>query len=123
MKELSCIYSMVEIFRKHLSRQLPSQHISILLLVALRPGISQADLGHELQMPQGTVSRNVKLLSSYFEQGRRGRQSKGYGLLKTQPLSHKSAALGVHLTEKGEDLMLGVIEEMRAELSRFALAS
>ena len=123
MKELSCFYSMVEIFRTHLSRQLPSQHISLFLLVALKPGISQADLSRELQMPQGTVSRNVKLLSTYFEQNGRGRCAKGYGLLQTRPLADRSPALGVHLTDKGEGLMLDIVEELRSGLGNFALAS
>lgn len=122
MKELSCLFSTVEIFRKRLSRQLPSQHISLLLLIAARPGITQSDLGEILGMPQGTVSRNVKLLSSYFERDQGRGTVKGYDLLFTRPLEDGAYPLGVYLTNKGEDLIIDIVEEMRSSSGNLALA-
>ena len=50
--------------RTELNKDLPIQHIALLLEVYQQPGISMQHLMNCLDMPQGTVSRNVKLLSS-----------------------------------------------------------
>ena len=122
MEDISQLFYIVEMFRKRLSSQLPSQHISLLLLVAERPGITQAALSELLHMPQGTVSRNLKLLNRYFERDQQGSSAKGYGLLITRPLEDCAYPLGVYLTAKGEELILDVVEELRSGPSSLALA-
>ena len=81
--EIKKLSRVVNLFRRELNKDLPSQHIAMLLTVAMQPGITMPELCKELDMPQGTVSRNVKLLSS--GSGRNGSDSarKGYGLLET----------------------------------------
>lgn len=122
MRELACLFTTVELFRKRLSRQLPTQHISMLLLVAAHSGITQAELSEILGMPQGTVSRNIKLLACYYESESRTGRVKGYGLLETRPLNTGAYPLGVYLTPKGEDLIYEIVEGMRAEPAGFRLA-
>ncbi len=122
MKEISHLFYVVEMFRNRLSRQLPTQHISLLLLVAERPGITQAELSNLLDMPQGTVSRNLKLLNYYLERDQCGSSAKGYGLLITRPLEEGAYPLGVFLTPKGEDFILDVVAELRSAPNTHALA-
>ncbi len=122
MSEIFTLINAIETLRKRLSHQLPSQHISILLLVATRPGITQAELGKALGMPQGTVSRNIKILSRYYERGSVGGRTKGYGLIKTVPLDAAAYPLGVYLTSEGEDLILDLVEGMRSKSSNYAVA-
>ncbi len=82
--------------------------------MAERPGITQSELSELLDMPQGTVSRNLKLLNRYFEQGQSGSRAKGYGLLVTRPLDGCTYPLGVYLTAKGDELILDVTQELRS---------
>jgi len=67
---------MIACLRSELKKDLPIQHLAMLLAVVEQPGISMPELMVALKMPQGSVSRNVKLLSD---------RARGYGLLMTAP--------------------------------------
>jgi len=67
---------MVACLRSELKKDLPIQHLALLLAVVEEPGISMPELMKQLRMPQGSVSRNVKLLAD---------RKRGYGLLLTAP--------------------------------------
>jgi len=112
MSELSRILKAVEMLRKRVHKEMPSQHLSLLLTVADHPGITMPELGRLLDMPQGTVSRNVKVLSHYVEREAGSLQPKGRNLLRTQPDHGNPHCLAVYLTGRGE----AVVEELRAIL-------
>jgi len=110
--EIKKLSRVVNLFRRELNKDLPSQHIAMLLTVAMQPGITMPELCKELDMPQGTVSRNVKLLSAGASRNGSDSARKGYGLLETDQASTNRYQLSVFLTSKGERLMEQVAELM-----------
>jgi len=105
MKEISRLLAVMELLRKRISKSMPSQHIALFLAVAENPGITMPELMEFLDMPQGTVSRNVKLLSNYVEREAGVTRRKGYNLLRTQPDPENRQILAVHMTGKGHALL------------------
>ncbi|ORJ53222.1 MarR family winged helix-turn-helix transcriptional regulator [Geothermobacter hydrogeniphilus] len=106
MSDISRMFAAIEFLRRRLSKAMPSQHFSLLLAVAENPGITMPELCRLLDMPQGTVSRNVKVLSHYVERGDDAvLRPRGHGLLRTQPDRENPLALAVFLTGKGEALV------------------
>ena len=73
-QQITQLSEVITCLRVELNKDLPIQHIALLLAVVEQPGISMQDLMDRLDMPQGSVSRNVKLLADL---------GRGYGLLRT----------------------------------------
>lgn len=113
MKEISRLLAAMELLRKRVNKEMPSQHIALLLTVAQSPGITMPELVQALGMPQGTVSRNVKVLSNYVEHEKGVTRRKGRNLLRTQPDHENRQVLAVFLTGRGEAL----VEELARTLS------
>lgn len=91
--DFQILYNTLELVRKELSKAIPAQQLSIFLAVVLNPGITQTEISENLDMPQGTVSRNVSQLEN------------GYGLVVTRPdTSIDTRRVAVWLTKKGEAL-------------------
>ncbi|PLX80560.1 MAG: hypothetical protein C0616_08150 [Desulfuromonas sp.] len=108
MVEVTRIFNVVEFLRGRISKSMPIQHVALFLLVAQKQGITMPDLCEQLSMPQGSLSRNVKLLSRFLEKSNGRMVARGYDLLRTEPSTANPHALAVFLTPKGEDL----VEEM-----------
>ena len=105
MKEVTRMLEAMELLRKRVHREMPIQHIVLLLTVAENPGITMPELVNHLDMPQGTVSRNVKILSSFVEWENGVARSRGRNLLRTLPDSDNRHVLAVYLTGRGEALV------------------
>lgn len=109
MNDIAQILAAIELLRKRVNKEMPSQHIVLLLTVADNPGITMPELSRVLDMPQGTVSRNVKVLSSYVDHEKDSFKQKGHNLLRTQPDNSDVYCLAVYLTGRGELLMKELI--------------
>jgi DNA-binding MarR family transcriptional regulator len=106
MQEINKLSRVIDFSRKQLNKDLPSQHIALLLAVAEQPGITMPELCERLDMPQGTVSRNVKLMSHYCDKNNGASvPKKGYGLLETEPAPTNRYQRAVFLTDAGERLV------------------
>lgn len=108
MTDIAKVLKAVEMLRKRVHKGMPSQHLSMLLAVAEQPGITMPELCRVLDMPQGTVSRNVKVLSCYVDQDSGNSRPKGRNLLRTQTDQDNPLCLAVYLTGRGE----AVVEEL-----------
>jgi len=104
MSDLKNIYRIVEIVRKEINKDLPIQQLALYLLVANRPGISMTEICRVLNMPQGSVSRNVKQLGCYLERRNGHEVVKGLDLLRTAPDPESHCRLLVFLTCRGQEL-------------------
>ncbi len=113
MTEISRLFEAVEMLRKHVKKDMPSQHISLLLTVSQHPGATMPELCELLDMPQGTLSRNVKALSSHVGRSERLASVQGLDLLYTEQDKTSRHARAVFLTEKGRM----VIDELTAVLN------
>lgn len=105
MKQVGRMLAAMELLRKRVHKEMPIQHIVLLLTVAEHPGITMPELTATLEMPQGTVSRNVKVLSSYVEWEDGVARCRGRNLLRTLPDPDNRHVLAVHLTGRGEALI------------------
>ena len=114
MNEINRIARVIEHFRKNVNKDLPSQHIAIFMAVAENEGVTMPELIRQLDMPQGTLSRNVKLLSRFMAQEGGRTVLKGHDLLRTEPVPTGRHALAVYLTENGK-FLLREIEDIMSE--------
>lgn len=95
-QQVTQLSDVITCLRMEMNKNLPIQHIALLLAVTQQPGISMKDLMRDLGMPQGTVSRNVKLLSG---------QGRGYGLLRNEQGLVNRNQVVVYPTAKCIDLI------------------
>jgi len=110
MGEIERLLAAVEMLRKRVHKEIPSQHIALLLAVAENPGVLMPDLCRQLNMPQGTLSRNVKVLSHYVERRNGLLHPCGRNLLRTQPDPGGTNCLAVYLTGRGETVVTELLE-------------
>lgn len=102
--KLQAFFKIQEMLRKEFGGEYAPQQLSIFLLVALRPGITHTEIMSALDMPQGTVSRNIAKLTlrRHPDTGR----EMGYGLVenRTDEL-YDARRNAVYLTAKGKQLI------------------
>lgn len=109
---MSRLLNVLKFLRGRLNRDLPIQQAVLLLTVAENPGITMPELMVALDMPQGTVSRNVKALSHSVSLQNGIAVPRGYGLVRTMPSVDNRHVLAVYLTGRGEAL----VEELAQRL-------
>lgn len=108
MTAISRLFDVLQFLRSRVNRDLPIQQAILLLAVAEKPGITMPELMQALDMPQGTVSRNVKALSHSVAWQNGVGVPRGYGLLRTMPSVENRQVLAVYLTGRGEALIEGI---------------
>ncbi len=122
MREVTLMFASVELFRKRINKDMPIQHVALLLAVAENPGITMTELMRILGMPQGTLSRNVRILSRYVERKKGTAVLRGYDLLRTEPDRYGRRGLAVYLTEDGAELVRELAMTLRGRQDHFAPA-
>lgn len=116
MTEIGRLFEAVEMLRKQVKKDIPSQHIALLLTVAQYPGLSMPELCGRLEMPQGTLSRNVKALSRSVERSAGIAKVEGLGLLYAEQDKTNRHALAVYLTSKGQELVADLARVINPEV-------
>src|SRR4051794_1064381 len=71
MRGLLKLFDLVDVFRD-LRPEMPIQMAAIFLGIALRPGITQAELATLVGIGQSSVSRNITAMSTVTRQGKPG---------------------------------------------------
>ena len=104
MKEINRLLEILALVRSKVHRELPLQQLVMYLTVVENPGITMPELVALLDMPQGTVSRNVKALSHYVVWQDGVPVPHGRNLLRTQADEDNRHALAVYPTGRGEAL-------------------
>lgn len=104
-REVIHLFDALKLIRQRVSKDMPTQQILLLLTVARHPGITMPELMQTLDMPQGTVSRNVKALAHSVSWQNGIAVPRGYGLLRTLPSVENRQVLAVFLTERGKTLI------------------
>jgi len=100
--EIKQFYSAIKLIQDEIFRELPMQHLAILLLVALNKGITQPEIQRTLNMPQGTCSRNCSRLSVHVVKRKGDWTDVGYGLLSLKETHDSSGAIACYLSDKGK---------------------
>lgn len=105
MDSIARLHRAIELLESNIEEGNSVRQIRIFLAAAEHEGISMPDLAALLDLPQPTLSRNIKLLSRYTEVGPNGeRQVKGVDLLTTGPDIDYRRRFAVYLTQKGREL-------------------
>lgn len=99
-RHLKRLVRVLAFIRQRISPDMPCQQLALFLSVALEDGITMADLGKRLEMSQGSVSKNVRMLSRYLESG----QLRGYDLVKAEQDLAERRRFVVNLTPKGREV-------------------
>lgn len=110
MLEVTRLFNTVEFLRNRINKSMPIQHVALFLLVAQKQGITMPELCEQLSMPQGSLSRNVKLLARYLEKENGRMVARGYDLLRTEPSVSNPHALSVFLAPRGLELIEEMVE-------------
>ena len=103
-KEVARLLRVLELVRNTVHRELPVQQLMLYLAVLEKPGITMPELVKRCDMPQGTVSRNVKALSHYVVYQDGVAVPHGRNLLRTQADELNRHVLAVYPTGRGEAL-------------------
>jgi DNA-binding MarR family transcriptional regulator len=91
---------------KESRKELPVQMLATFLLVASNNGITMRDAAKEMGVEQSTVSRNVKDMDVYLEEGEGGAKiQKGCGLVFRAPNEFNRREFSVFLTAKGQKII------------------
>jgi len=111
--EFSQFRHLHELIRKLIHPDVAMPQLSILYLAYEQTAVAQGEISKILSMPQGTVSRNVKKLSSYLVKNSKGDFVEGgYGLVRvTYDNPYDSRVAMVRLSDKGRRVM-GKIQEV-----------
>ena len=100
--------NVITCLRTELNKDLPIQHIALLLAVVQQPGVSMQELMERLGMPQGSVSRNVTLLSTH---------GRDYELLRTEQDLVNRKQIVVFPTVKCVDLIKKLCGLMQSDIA------
>lgn len=91
--------------RSNIHSDMALQQLHLYLVVAKKEGVTMPELEKLLDMPQGTVSRNIKKLSKYVERYKGKDMLQGYDLVYTSPDIYDRRINAVYLTEKGRKVL------------------
>lgn len=99
------LYERVEVLREVRS-EMPIQTVSVLLAIAMKPGVLQRDLPGLVGLSQASISRNIHALSSRDRQGK-----PGLGLVAQRigPMGARSPEL--YLTKAGKELAKRLVSQ------------
>lgn len=96
------LYEAVNYVRLQVNRDFAMSQFAMFLLVAVREGITMAEVAEFLQLSQGAVSRNLRQLSKYKDE--RG-NIQGYNLIYSQSDLTDRRRFALYLTPKGRQLI------------------
>ncbi len=83
----------------------PEQQIRILIAIMNEPGITQTDLGEQLNVTQASVSRNCRALSIFLDKDKHGNPiRRGHDLIEMRPDLYHTKRLACWPTPKGQQL-------------------
>lgn len=96
------LFDVIQRIRGRINPDFAIAQLALFLYVAQREGLTMPELSEHLDMPQGTLSRNIKQLSRYSVRLEGGdKEVRGYGLLRTEPDLEERRRLAVYLTKDG----------------------
>lgn len=101
------LWAGVELFRRELDLEVPSQLISTFLLISMNQGIAVLDLAPKLGLEESSTSRNVFRLTS----GKDPKTGKpGYGFVEYREGAEDRRTKNVYLTPKGARFLAELVK-------------
>jgi DNA-binding MarR family transcriptional regulator len=103
------VFQLIETFRE-IHPEMPMQMAAVFILIAMKPGISQAELLRFVDISQPGMSRNVVALTTVNRHG-----APGLGLVEQQPAPHDARITVLQLTAKGKSFLEKLLAIWRKE--------
>jgi DNA-binding MarR family transcriptional regulator len=100
--------NVIRFVRKDLNAEMPIQQLAILIEIQKNEGVTMYELGRELGITPGSMSRNISALSLYIKKG----EKKGLDLVTTRPDLNQRRRLACFLTDKGRNIMAEILDSM-----------
>lgn len=105
MEGINRLERAVQYLRREVSEEFPAQQLLLFITVGKQEGITQHRLAEVLDMPSGSVSRNVRMMSQFADRSKEGNLIlRGFQLLDTRPDIEQRQRMAVFLTPKGKDV-------------------
>lgn len=102
----------LRVSREKIDPELPSQHLHLLVYVALNPGLPLVELGSRLNLSRSATSRIVH----YFSE-RLGEETPGPGLVMSQNAGPgRGREKHVRLTTKGQEFMQTLFDRINTQV-------
>lgn len=97
--------------RENIYHDMPVQQFQILCEIAANPGISGVEIRKKMDIPGGSLSRNLKQLSKHMYKDRYSGKTepRGYDLLDIQIDPYETRARVYRLNAKGKALMKEIL--------------
>lgn len=103
--ELRKLTAVVRTIRVDVNTDVALPQLHLFLEICLQEGITQHELIDKTGVQAGTISRHLKMLSTYMEEDRKGtRVLKGYKLIEQRPDLYERRRMACSLTPKGKAL-------------------
>ena len=118
MEGIDKLIRFINYVRENINPDLAFSQLYLLTLVAKHQGITQREIADKTALPQGSISRNLKILSKYNVKSAKGIEQKGYDLVELRQDMFDRRVTEVRLTKHGEEIvreMLKVMQEGRGE--------
>lgn len=93
------VFQLIETFRE-IHPEMPMQMAAVFLLIAMKPGISQAELLRFMDISQSGMSRNIVALTAINRHG-----TPGLNLVEQLPAPHDARITVLQLTVKGRTFL------------------
>lgn len=104
VERLNELLTRIETLRD-LRSEMPLQTVSVLLVIAMKPGILQRDLPEMVNLSQSSVSRNVHALCALDSSGK-----PGLGLVEQRIGTLGGRTPALHLTKTGRELLRRLVQ-------------
>ncbi|HYE17886.1 MAG TPA: winged helix-turn-helix transcriptional regulator [Tepidisphaeraceae bacterium] len=101
-ERLRGLYEAVQLFRKP-DAEMTSQAISVLIDIAMRPGITMLELADRVGLSNTATSRNIR---KFLDKGG------GLGLIRQEEDADDARKKPLYLTAAGESLISGVLRSI-----------
>ncbi len=115
-REVKNLSRVISYIRERVNPDMALSQIDLFLQVALRndEGVTMRDMENILNVSQGAVSRNVKMLSKFFETDEKGNKVlAGYDLVTVTPDLEDRRRMALYLTDRGKEVIRDLTNLLR----------
>lgn len=95
----------ITFLRQEVSKDITPRLIELFLYIGSNEGVTQHKLAKAFSLNHGTVSRNIRFLSRYYQTKDGKTTLEGYDLVQTTPDLHHRRRMACFLTKRGKSVM------------------
>lgn len=101
--------------RSEVFKEMTATNVELFLWIGMNEGITQHQLGIDFDMKHGTVSRNIKKLSRFYEEENGKNRLKGHDLVETSRDLFYRRRMACFLTKHGKTVFAELKKILKGE--------